>query len=96
MYKAKADTNSETATLQLLNKNEIYRGSLGQQYGKMDTGHEPPSSAKTMAARRCASRTLGVPIGATTASGEDRRLAVSPQVRRYEDNDYGADDAQSY
>ena len=40
MYKAKADPNSKTATLQLLNKNEIYRGSLGQQYGKMDTGHE--------------------------------------------------------
>jgi hypothetical protein len=38
MYKAKAD--SEAALLQFLGKDDVYRGSLGENFGKMNTGHE--------------------------------------------------------
>jgi len=40
MYKYSAEPGSGTATLQALHADEIYRGSLGKHYGKMDTGHE--------------------------------------------------------
>lgn len=40
MYKAKADPSSQTALLQLLGKDEIYRGSLGETQGVMSMGHE--------------------------------------------------------
>lgn len=38
MYKAKPD--SDAALLQFLGKDDIYRGSLGENFGKMNTGHE--------------------------------------------------------